>query len=93
MCKHVEFGERLELGQRHLSRALQLSLGGPVPGYELQAVVRHHGNRMNGGHYSSYCRMADQQWVHCDDRTVSPVRLKDVLRQEAYLLVYQQQQQ
>jgi len=85
---HVSFGQHFEFESRHLSRALQLSLGGDANvNYELQAVISHHGAKLSGGHYTCDARRG-AHWHRFDDRQVTPITLKDVLDNQAYMLMY-----
>jgi ubiquitin carboxyl-terminal hydrolase 10 len=58
--------------------------------YQLCAVVCHHGNKASGGHYSTYVHHPCDKWIHLDDTNVSVVSLNQVLKQQAYLLIYVQ---
>jgi len=89
VSKHISFGEQFEFESKHLSRALQLADSGRSPKYQLQAVISHHGAKMSGGHYTCAARRGSN-WHHFDDRTVTPIALKDVLASQAYMLVYVQ---
>ncbi|POM72243.1 Hypothetical protein PHPALM_11075 [Phytophthora palmivora] len=67
--------------------------------YDLVAVVNHHGESVNGGHYTSYVRdelsqvssptsTKQQQWVLFDDVEVKIVAADEVKNSQAYLLCY-----
>ncbi|KAJ8569035.1 hypothetical protein ON010_g6227 [Phytophthora cinnamomi] len=66
--------------------------------YDLAAVVNHHGESVNGGHYTSYVRdelssaqssnSKQQQWVLFDDVEVKIVPADEVEKSQAYLLYY-----
>ena len=56
--------------------------------YRLVGVVVHHGHSSHSGHYVAYVRGPNEQWYHMNDSQVSVVSLKNVLRQQAYILFY-----
>ncbi|KAL4118665.1 hypothetical protein PRIC2_010990 [Phytophthora ramorum] len=63
--------------------------------YDLVAVVNHHGESVNGGHYTSYVRDEvsksngqQQQWILFDDVEVKAVPADEVESSQAYLLCY-----
>ncbi|KAL3672732.1 hypothetical protein V7S43_002025 [Phytophthora oleae] len=69
--------------------------------YDLVAVVNHHGESVNGGHYTSYVRdevtkdsspvatgTKQQQWILFDDVEVKTVSADEVENSQAYLLWY-----
>lgn len=63
--------------------------------YDLVAVVNHHGESVNGGHYTSYVRdevpnardpnSKQQQWILFDDIDVKTVPVEKVERSQAYV--------
>ena len=58
--------------------------------YDLVGLIRHHGNGVRSGHYVSYVkRISDDSWWLCDDAAVRQVEERDVLSQQAYVLMYQ----
>lgn len=58
--------------------------------YTLTAVICHHGDSANGGHYNAAVRY-NSDWFMYDDALVRQMDLREVLNQQltAYLLVYQ----
>ena len=58
--------------------------------YELLGVVIHKGE-IDSGHYINYVRENDC-WFKCDDDKITNVSLREVLDQEAYLLLYGRRQ-
>merc|ERR1712217_203772 len=83
--KSVTFEEKLALNPRLLLD------GGPSPEYWATAVVCHHGETVNKGHYTAFVRY-NSDWFSYDDTTVRKVEGKEVAAQQfsVYLLVYQQ---
>eukprot|EP00095_Tigriopus_kingsejongensis_P008552 snap_masked-scaffold989_size72935-processed-gene-0.7 protein:Tk08552 transcript:snap_masked-scaffold989_size72935-processed-gene-0.7-mRNA-1 annotation:"ubiquitin carboxyl-terminal hydrolase 31-like" len=60
--------------------------------FDLYAVCNHHGSDLQGGHYTAYCRNpTDGQWYCFDDMHTKPIREKEVVTQDAYILFYQRQ--
>ncbi len=60
--------------------------------YDLYAVCNHHGDDLQGGHYTATCRNpTDGQWYSFDDMNTSKVDETDVVTQDAYILFYQKQ--
>ncbi|ETL34277.1 hypothetical protein F441_13858 [Phytophthora nicotianae CJ01A1] len=56
--------------------------------YDLVAVVNHHGESVNGGHYTSFVRDEGQRWILFDDVEVKTVPADEVEASQAYLLYY-----
>ena len=59
--------------------------------YDLYAVINHHGESMNSGHYTAYCRNpVDGVWRHFDDTKVTAVEdEKQLVTNGAYILFYE----
>lgn len=55
--------------------------------YNLYAVVNHYGD-LNGGHYTAFCKLENQQWYTFSDRDVSRLDDSSVCSQAAYILFY-----
>ncbi|XP_030068773.1 ubiquitin carboxyl-terminal hydrolase 14 isoform X1 [Microcaecilia unicolor] len=63
--------------------------------YELQAVLTHQGRSSSSGHYVSWVRRQQDEWIKFDDDKVSTVTPEDILRLSgggdwhiAYVLLY-----
>ncbi|CAO3619209.1 unnamed protein product [Cunninghamella blakesleeana] len=56
--------------------------------YQLYAVLVHSGYGCDSGHYYAYVKAPNGKWYCMDDEDVSPVSLKEVLSQQAYMLFY-----
>ncbi|KAI8329758.1 hypothetical protein BC941DRAFT_405446 [Chlamydoabsidia padenii] len=56
--------------------------------YHLYAVLVHLGYGCDSGHYFAYVKAPDGKWFRMDDEDVTPVSLKEVLSQQAYMLFY-----
>ncbi|KAI8067681.1 uncharacterized protein B0P05DRAFT_552533 [Gilbertella persicaria] len=59
--------------------------------YRLYAVLVHFGHGCDSGHYIAYVKAPNGQWYLMDDEDVTPVSIKQVLSQKAYMLFYQQE--
>ena len=81
--KHVQFSERLHIGS-YMSKVKQSR----PPPYDLVAVLVHQGSSCDSGHYIAFCKHAGE-WYQCNDSTVEKVPFETVLRQQAYILVYE----
>jgi ubiquitin C-terminal hydrolase len=58
--------------------------------YELVGVVNHHGQSMDKGHYTSFCRDADRTtWIFYNDKEVGVASPEDVLVSQGFLLFYE----
>ena len=83
LSKLVDFDERLEIGD-YMSR---VNKARPPP-YELVAVLVHQGRSCESGHYIAFTRH-DGDWYKCNDSVVEQVPVETVLKQQAYILVYE----
>jgi ubiquitin C-terminal hydrolase len=62
--------------------------------YRLHGIVRHHGEKISFGHYTSYVYSKIQRkWYHYDDTTVTEyndyIDFKDTINREQYVIVYE----
>ncbi|XP_058805808.1 ubiquitin carboxyl-terminal hydrolase 31 isoform X2 [Phymastichus coffea] len=58
--------------------------------YDLYAICNHHGQDLQGGHYTAFCRIPyDSQWYCFDDTRVEVVDEKNLVTNSAYILFYQ----
>jgi uncharacterized UBP type Zn finger protein len=56
--------------------------------YHLYGVIVHAGNSSNSGHYYSFVKKEDK-WYLCNDERITEVRdIDQVLKQNAYILIY-----
>jgi len=63
--------------------------------YELQAVLTHKGRSSDSGHYVAWIRFKGDTWVECNDDTINPIHVEDVMKlsgggdwHTAYILLY-----
>ncbi|XP_012284201.1 ubiquitin carboxyl-terminal hydrolase 31 [Orussus abietinus] len=58
--------------------------------YDLYAVCNHHGQDLQGGHYTAFCRNPyDAHWYRFDDTRVEAVTDTGLVTSAAYMLFYQ----
>lgn len=58
--------------------------------YDLYAICNHHGQLLQGGHYTAYCRNPyDGQWYSFDDAKVTPLIESELVTPGGYILFYQ----
>ena len=81
--KRVKFPLRLEIGD-YMSKVNKST----PPAYELVGVLVHQGSTCDSGHYLAYTK-CNGQWFRCNDSEVTKVDLKTVMKQQAYILMYQ----
>lgn len=58
--------------------------------YELVSTITHHGQQPNTGHYTTYSKYTNGQWLRYDDQSITAVSASKVLHDQAYLLFYKQ---
>ena len=88
-CATVEVPDVLDLHRWRSTRTRQQQRQNPV--YDLVAVVKHDGT-LSSGHYTAECWSAQtQQWVTCNDSSVTPLSQRSVCCSQAYMLVYRLQ--
>eukprot|EP00928_Gymnodinium_smaydae_P045208 TRINITY_DN3015_c0_g1_i4.p1 TRINITY_DN3015_c0_g1~~TRINITY_DN3015_c0_g1_i4.p1 ORF type:complete len:536 (-),score=113.11 TRINITY_DN3015_c0_g1_i4:74-1645(-) len=61
----------------------------PPPEYYISAIICHHGDSVNGGHYTAIVRY-NEEWYLYNDALIRPLEGRDVAAQQfdVYLLVY-----
>jgi Ubiquitin carboxyl-terminal hydrolase len=81
--KHIGFPTTLEIGD-FMSKVNQAR----PPPYDLVAVLVHQGVSCDSGHYLAYVKNGGS-WYKCNDAFIERVDLDTVLRQQAYILMYE----
>lgn len=61
--------------------------------YRLYGVIVHEGHSCNSGHYHAFVKNSNDVWYSMNDCSVHQVSVDTVLRQRAYILLYQKKQQ
>lgn len=49
----------------------------------------YHFGSGDAGHYAAYCCIGGDSWLHMSDASVENASLAEVLRAQAYLLLYE----
>ncbi|RCH82926.1 Ubiquitin carboxyl-terminal hydrolase 36 [Rhizopus azygosporus] len=60
--------------------------------YRLYAVLVHQGSTCDSGHYYAYVRNSGGSWYLINDEEVCHVGVKEVMKQQAYMLFYEQKE-
>lgn len=92
VSRRLDFPEYLEVPHQLLALPKKFPLDGDRM-YRLTAVVTHIGKELAGGHYTCDVRRDSLEdkppvWTTCDDSKVTTCDLQQVLKKQAYLLVY-----
>ena len=69
----------------------EFELSGPGYRYKLLALVVHLGSNGLGGHFICYRRHGKSNWIECNDTRVKITSEAEVLKQRAYLFLYQKE--
>ncbi|CAK7270493.1 hypothetical protein SEPCBS119000_004119 [Sporothrix epigloea] len=78
--KKVGYPLELEIPREIFSRAKRNTLlSKPLPKYQLNAVVYHHGKQASGGHYTvDVLREDGREWIRLDDTFIRRIRREEV---------------
>lgn len=87
ISKHIDFSEKLDLAP-YMSKDQSKK----NTRYSLYAVLVHYGYGCSSGHYYAFVKNTNGQWYCMDDESVTPTTLDEVLKENAYMLFYQQDQ-
>ncbi|OLL24630.1 Ubiquitin carboxyl-terminal hydrolase 2 [Neolecta irregularis DAH-3] len=60
--------------------------------YDCYAIVVHHGQGINSGHYTAFVLGVENQWYHVNDEKVIPVTLELVENVKAYIIFYKRRE-
>ena len=55
--------------------------------YDLYGICNHIGN-LNGGHYTSFIKTANKEWVHFNDANIYKITTTDLITPMSYCLFY-----
>lgn len=86
--KAIRYEEKMKFDPQLLAQ--EASIETQALEYTLMAVICHHGERTDAGHYTALVRYNDN-WFMYDDATVRAININEVTNQQfaAYLLLYQ----
>ena len=90
--RFVEYPKNFVIPSKYLTPGLRLAVesGHEVaPSYGLKAIIEHHGDSANSGHYTCVV-LNEGSWLHADDQVIRPVNMEFVRNRMAYVLLYQQ---
>jgi len=59
--------------------------------YDLIGVIQHLGSSIEGGHYTSLCKHSTGEWFEFNDERVKEISEKDIVNNNAYILIYMRQ--
>ena len=83
--KHrAQAGWQKDLKNVHLSSSIVVA----GEEYVLRALILHHGNSLDSGHYTAVCHHNNHNWYHFDDDTVKPLPAPPDSSANAYILAY-----
>ncbi|CCK71350.1 ubiquitin-specific protease UBP8 KNAG_0G02930 [Huiozyma naganishii CBS 8797] len=92
--EHLTSGQNVKLNDPvqfplHLDMSRYCTGGEPTTSivYRLSGVVSHSGT-VNEGHYTAVLQLNSGEWFKFNDSMISVVSAEDVLREQAYLLLY-----
>jgi len=92
--KTIEFSEILDLSKytsEHIDKKDKSHKNDNKYLYKLFAVVVHRGYDLFSGHYYAYVRGLDNNWYVCNDEQIGQVSIGKILKENAYILLYQRQ--
>lgn len=87
ISRHVDFSEKLDLAP-YMSKDKKVG----KLNYSLYAVLVHYGYGCNSGHYYAFVKAPNGQWYCMDDESVQATTIEEVMKENAYMLFYQQEQ-
>ena len=57
--------------------------------YNLNSVIIHEGYSINSGHYLTYCKIKNGNWISYDDIRVEKIKENEILSSTPYMLFYE----
>lgn len=81
--KHVSFPERL-----HIGRCMSKVNKSRPPPYDLVSLLVHQGSTCDSGHYVAFSKHGGE-WYQCNDSAITKVSVQTVMKQQAYILMYE----
>ncbi|XP_018398143.1 PREDICTED: ubiquitin carboxyl-terminal hydrolase 36-like [Cyphomyrmex costatus] len=86
ISRHIGFKQTIDMGQ-YLWREPGES---PKPlTYKLMSMVTHMGPSVNCGHYTAIAQVSSGQYYSYDDSCVRPISLNNVLSTNAYIMIFE----
>ena len=90
ISKHIGFKQTIDMGPY-----LWKEPGEPAQPltYKLMSIVTHMGPSVNCGHYTAVAKVSTGQYYSFDDSCVRPISLSNVLSTNAYIMIFEMEQQ
>ncbi|CAK9804220.1 Ubiquitin carboxyl-terminal hydrolase 36 [Anthophora plagiata] len=90
ISKHIGFKQIIDMGPY-----LWREPGDPIQPltYKLMSMVTHMGPSVNCGHYTAVAKVSTGQYYSFDDSCVRPLSLSNVLSTNAYIMIFEMEQQ
>ncbi|XP_071870273.1 ubiquitin specific peptidase 36 [Bombus fervidus] len=90
ISKHIGFKQTIDMGPY-----LWKEPGEPTQSltYKLMSIVTHMGPSVNCGHYTAVAKVSTGQYYSFDDSCVRPLSLSNVLSTNAYIMIFEMEQQ
>ncbi|XP_076248250.1 ubiquitin specific peptidase 36 isoform X3 [Calliopsis andreniformis] len=90
ISKHIGFKQTIDMGPY-----LWREPGEPTQPltYKLMSIVTHMGPSVNCGHYTAVAKVSTGQYYSFDDSCVRPINLSNVLSTNAYIMIFEMEQQ
>ncbi|XP_076619386.1 ubiquitin specific peptidase 36 isoform X2 [Colletes latitarsis] len=90
ISKHIGFKQIIDMGSY-----LWREPGEPIQSltYKLMSIVTHMGPSVNCGHYTAVAKVSTGHYYSFDDSCVRPISLSNVLSTNAYIMIFEMEQQ
>ncbi|XP_060811363.1 ubiquitin carboxyl-terminal hydrolase 36 [Bombus pascuorum] len=90
ISKHIGFKQTIDMGPY-----LWKEPGEPMQSltYKLMSIVTHMGPSVNCGHYTAVAKVSTGQYYSFDDSCVRPLSLSNVFSTNAYIMIFEMEQQ
>ncbi|KAG7189421.1 hypothetical protein KM043_017125 [Ampulex compressa] len=90
ISRHIGFKQTIDMGSY-----LWREPGEPPQPltYKLTSIVTHMGPSVNCGHYTAVAKVSTGQYYSFDDSCVRPISLSNVLNTNAYIMIFEMEQQ
>ncbi|XP_003704791.1 ubiquitin specific peptidase 36 isoform X2 [Megachile rotundata] len=90
ISKHIGFKQSIDMGPY-----LWREPGEPIQPltYKLMSIVTHMGPSVNCGHYTAVAKVSTGQYYSFDDSCVRPISLSNMLSTNAYIMIFEMEQQ
>lgn len=90
ISKHIGFKQTIDMGPYLWKEPGESSQSLT---YKLMSIVTHMGPSVNCGHYTAVAKVSTGQYYSFDDSCVRPLSLSNVLSTNAYIMIFEMEQQ